>query len=81
MLIRFPRYVIAAFVVLIVPAITFAQQPLQPPQYVRAIDTPSDAGGAITLVWSASSYDGPGVRYEIRMTNGEPNGTVGSNGA
>jgi hypothetical protein len=80
-LIRFPRYVIAAFIVLIVPAITFAQQPLQPPQDVRAIDTPSDAGGAITLVWSASSYDGPGARYEIRMVNGEPNGTAGSNGA
>ncbi|HKN87011.1 MAG TPA: fibronectin type III domain-containing protein [Nitrospiraceae bacterium] len=80
-LIRLPRYVIAACVVLIVPSIAFAQQPLQPPQSVRAVDTPSDAGGAITLVWSASSYDGPGVRYEIRMANGESNGTAGSNGA
>lgn len=76
-LIQFPRHVVAALAFLIVPAIAFAQQPLQPPQHVKAADTPSDAGGAITLVWSASSYDGPGVRYQIRMANGENNPTTG----
>ena len=79
-LIRFRRHAIAALTLLLFPPIAFAQQPLQPPQQVKAADTPSDAGGAITLVWSASSYDGPGVRYQILMTNGEGNGTVGSNG-
>jgi len=79
-LIRLPRHIIAVLGFLIVPAITFAEQPLPPPQFVRAADTPSDAGGAIMLVWSASSYDGPGVRYEIRMANGESSGTAGSNG-
>jgi hypothetical protein len=53
---------------------------LQPPQRVKAADTPSDAGGAITLVWSASSYDGPGVRYQIRMANGENTPTIGAAG-
>jgi len=80
-LIRFPRHVIAALSFLLIPTITFAQQPLQPPQQLKAADTPSDAGGAIMLVWSASSYDGPGVRYQIRMTDGERNGTAGSSSA
>jgi hypothetical protein len=80
-LIQFPRHVIAALSLFLVPAITFAQQPLQPPQQVKAADTPSDAGGAVTLVWSASTYDGPGVRYQIRMTAGEINGTAGSKDA
>ena len=79
-LIRFPRHAIAALAILMVPAITVAQQPLQPPQQVKAADSPSDAGGAITLVWSGASYDGAGVRYQIRMTNGEANGTADSNG-
>ena len=77
-LIRFRRHAIAALAFLLIPAVTFAQQPLLPPQHVKAIDTPSDGGGAITLVWSASPYDGPGVRYEIRMINGEPGRTAGS---
>ncbi len=79
-LIRSSRHVVAALAFLIVPALAFAQQPLQPPQRVKAADTPSDAGGAITLVWSASSYDGPGVRYQIRMANGENTPTIGAAG-
>lgn len=78
-LIRFLRHIIAAIAFIILPAVTFAQQPLQPPQEVKAIDAPSDGGGALTLVWSAASYDGTGVRYQIRIT-GEGNGTPGDDG-
>ena len=70
-LIRWTRYLLATLAFIVVPAVTFSQQPSQAPQGVKACDTPSDAGGAITLAWSAASYDGPGVRYQIRMTNGE----------
>ena len=55
----------------IFPAIAFAQETISPPQQVRAFDAPSDAGGVIALVWSASPYDGPGVRYSIRMRESE----------
>jgi hypothetical protein len=62
-----------------VPAVTFAQPALQPPQQLKAIDAPSDGGGAISLTWSAASNDGTGVRYQIRMT-AETNGTAGDLG-
>lgn len=55
----------------IFPAIALAQETISPPQQVRAFDAPSDAGGVIALVWSASPYDGPGVRYSIRMRESE----------
>ena len=77
---RVTRHLIAALTLLIAPAAAFALQPLPPPQHVNVIDTPSDAGGAITLAWSAAPYDGPGVRYQIRMTNGEANGTADTDG-
>src|SRR5689334_20938504 len=77
---RSTGYLLAALAFLLAPTILFAQQPLPPPQHVTAIDTPSDAGGAITLTWSAAPYDGPGVRYQIRMANGETDGTAGVNG-
>jgi hypothetical protein len=44
-----------------------AQQALTPPQDLRAFDTPSDAGGRLTLLWAAAGYDGPGVRYQVLM--------------
>jgi hypothetical protein len=76
LLARLTRHILVALVLIVVPAVTFSQQPLQPPQGVKAFDTPSDAGGSITLVWSPSSSDGPGVRYQIRMTNGEDKATT-----
>ena len=80
LLIRWTRDLLTTLAFIVVPPVAFSQQPLQPPQDVKAADTPSDAGGAITLVWTAASYDGPGVRYQIRMTNGENNATAGAGG-
>lgn len=60
---------LAVAVFLTQPTLSFAA-PLPPPQNVRAFDTPSDAGGAITLVWSPSPSDGERVKYEIRIKNG-----------
>ena len=47
-----------------------AEQALTPPGNVRAFDAPSDAGGAMSIVWSPASYDGPDVRYQVSMATG-----------
>jgi len=47
--------------------IAAAQQALAPPQNLRVIDTPSDAGGGLTVLWSKADYDTPNVRYQILM--------------
>jgi len=43
---------------------------LSAPQDVRVIDTPSDSGGGLTVLWSKAGYDAPGVRYQILMGEG-----------
>ncbi|HJU03772.1 MAG TPA: DUF6754 domain-containing protein, partial [Nitrospiraceae bacterium] len=48
-----------------------AQQTLTPPGNVQAFDTPNDAGGSITVVWSAAPYDDPLVKYQILWDSGE----------
>ena len=35
------------------------------PQDVEVFDSPNDAGGALTLIWAPSDYDGPDVSYEV----------------
>src|SRR5881296_677903 len=47
-----------------------AQQPLASPQDLRVIDTPSDAGGGLTVLWSKGDYDAPDVRYQILIGEG-----------
>jgi hypothetical protein len=54
----------------------FLNHPPQPPTQVKAVDTPNDAGGSITLTWTESPDDGEGendvVCYEIlRFGHGE----------
>jgi hypothetical protein len=48
----------------------FAQDVLPPPQEIRALDTPNDGGGSLTLVWAAAPYDGPAVAYRILLGEG-----------
>ncbi len=48
------------------------------PANLRAFDTPSDAGENITVIWDASSEDGPGLRYQILA--GEDRGASGAEG-
>ncbi|MGH7255895.1 MAG: DUF6754 domain-containing protein, partial [Nitrospirales bacterium] len=42
-----------------------AESSLNPPDDVRVVDTPSDSGGALTVIWPPAAYDGPDVRYQI----------------
>jgi len=42
-------------------------QPLQPPGGLAAFDTPSDAGGSITLTWPRASAAPPGTVYLISI--------------
>ena len=70
------RFWLAGVLLLLQPAPSFAD-PLPPPQHVQAFDAPNDAGGAIVLVWSPAPYDSPGVKYEIRVSNGSADITSG----
>lgn len=55
------------FLVVIFHTVTFAQATvfLIPPSEFKAFDTPNDAGDAISLTWSASPSDAPGVFYVV----------------
>ena len=35
------------------------------PENVQVFDTPNDAGGALTISWAPSDYDGPEVTYQL----------------
>ena len=47
-----------------------AQHALVSPQNLRVIDTPSEAGGGLTVLWSKADYDAPDVRYQILIGEG-----------
>ncbi|MEK7699708.1 MAG: DUF6754 domain-containing protein [Planctomycetota bacterium] len=55
------------FLVVIFHTVTFAQSTtfLMPPAEFQAFDTPNDAGDTISLTWSASPSDAPGVFYVV----------------
>jgi hypothetical protein len=52
------------------PATAAAQQAFAPPQNLRVIDTPSDSGGGLTVLWARAGYDAPEVRYQILLGDG-----------
>lgn len=52
------------------PCIVWAENPLSPPQQLRVIDTPSDGGESLTVVWAGASYDGPPVKYQVLLGEG-----------
>lgn len=43
---------------------------LSPPQQLRVLDTPSDGGESLTVVWAPASYDGPSVKYQVLLGEG-----------
>jgi hypothetical protein len=43
----------------------YVQAGISPPQNLRVMDTPSDGGQSLTVVWARASYDGPLVKYQI----------------
>jgi len=45
-----------------------ADVPLSPPAEVHVFDTPNDSGGSLTVTWAPSPTDGPGVRYQILLS-------------
>jgi hypothetical protein len=47
-----------------------AEAGLAPPQGVRVLDTPSDGGQSLTVVWSPASYDGPSTKYQVLLGEG-----------
>jgi hypothetical protein len=51
-------------------AVVSAQTPLSPPQDVRAIDTPSDGGGSLTVLWSPAPSDSAETTYQILLSEG-----------
>lgn len=63
---------------LLPPAAPALAQVPSAPAGLRAVDTPSDAGGSLTVIWNASPEDGPGLRYQILA--GEDRGTGGAEG-
>ena len=54
----------------IAPTAAAAQQALAPPQNLRVIDTPSDSGEGLTVLWAKAGYDAPDVRYQILLGDG-----------
>lgn len=49
----------------VVPSFTSAEPALSVPQEVRALDTPNDGGGSLTVQWAPAPWDGPDVRYQV----------------
>jgi hypothetical protein len=69
-LLKSPAWVLVATVSAFFPAPAYPQSTLSPPQGLRVVDTPSDGGQSLTVVWPTSSYDGPSVRYQILAAEG-----------
>jgi hypothetical protein len=46
------------------------QAGIAPPHNVRVMDTPSDGGQSLTVVWAPAPYDGPSVKYQILVGEG-----------
>jgi hypothetical protein len=38
---------------------------LSEPKQFQVFDTPSDGGGALTVIWAPADYDGPDVKYQV----------------
>ena len=63
-------YLLVLFTFVFCMAPSFVQADILPPQNVRVMDTPSDGGQSLTVVWAPASYDGPSVKYQILIGEG-----------
>jgi hypothetical protein len=43
----------------------FAQPAVSPPAELQVVDTPNDGGRSLTVIWAASSSDGPDAHYQV----------------
>ncbi len=65
---------VSILLLVLLPGAAFAAPfPLTPPEDVRALDTPNDAGKSISVVWKASPADSKERRVEIWMAEGGAN--------
>jgi hypothetical protein len=58
----------AALFLSISPA--FAQTTITPPRNLRVIDTPSDGGGSLTVLWSPAPDESAVSKYEVLLSEG-----------
>lgn len=66
------RFLLAVSLVLAVwslPTSTDAAE-LSPPRDVQVMDTPSDEGGSVTVLWSAAEEEDPKILYQILLSDG-----------
>ncbi|WHZ21509.1 MAG: hypothetical protein OJF47_000621 [Nitrospira sp.] len=52
------------------PQFLLAQAPLAPPQQLQVLDTPSDGGGSLTVLWAPSASDSAAWKYQILLHEG-----------
>ncbi len=52
------------------PQTLSAETALSPPVSILVLDTPSDGGESLTVVWPPAASDGPGVKYQILLGEG-----------
>ena len=65
-----PRVLIVIFIICL-PALIPPLAPAQTmPQQLRVIDTPSDGGGSLTVLWAPSASDSAGTTYQILVHEG-----------
>lgn len=63
---------LAACLILLTPQILLAQAPLAPPQQLQVIDTPSDGGGSLTILWAPSANESAAGKYQVLLHEGGP---------
>lgn len=66
-----PLFFLAACVIGSSPSAVLAQTPLSPPHDVQVVDTPSDGGGSLTVIWPPAPYDSKEVRYQVLLSGGK----------
>jgi hypothetical protein len=62
---------LAACLILLAPQILRAQDPLALPHQLQVIDTPSDGGGSLTVLWAPSANESAAGKYQILLHEGE----------
>nr|HNI21146.1 hypothetical protein [Nitrospira sp.] len=62
---------IILIVMICLPALLPSLVPAQTmPQQLRVIDTPSDGGGSLTVLWASSATDSATAKYQILVHEG-----------
>ncbi|GKS58797.1 hypothetical protein YTPLAS18_23240 [Nitrospira sp.] len=64
-----PQTALLLAVALAVAGEAFARPPA-PPSNVRALDTPNDSGGTISILWDRAEDEGPELRYRVLAAEG-----------